>query len=207
MVRVAILDRHPTVRAGAGAVLRDQHDLVPVGAAADGAELWTLLGRAQPDVVLLDHSPHLGDDLGLCLRIKRRLLGPRVVVHAAVPSAGLVVSATLAGADGIVAKAADVRELLHALRAVAGGHDAMPAVTPHQQTQAGALLARRDRAIYAMRLAGTRPREIAAVVGLSTAELHARVRAIVAILAAGGRAAAPPARFVRPAPAAPEAVA
>ena len=191
MIRIAILDRHPTVRAGADAVLRAHHDLVPVGAAADGRELWTVLNRTRPDVVLLEHSSHLGDDLGLCLRITTRLLGPRVVIHAAEPRTDLVVPARLASADGIVAKAADVRDLVHAVRTVARGGRVLPCATPRLVAEAGARLTRRDRAIYAMRLAGTAPGDIAATVGLSRSELEARVRAILATLSGAPACAGP----------------
>jgi DNA-binding NarL/FixJ family response regulator len=183
MIRVASLDPHPTVRAGADAVLRAQHDLVSVGSAAGSRELWTLLNRTRPDVVLLGLGPHLGDDLGVCLRIKTRLLGPRVVIHAATPGADLVVPATLARADGMVGKAAEVRELLLVLRAVAAGERVLPALTPRLQAAAAARLEPHDRAIYAMRLAGTRRRDIAMTVGLSGRQLDARVRTIIATLA------------------------
>ncbi len=183
MIRVAILDRHPTVRAGAEALLRGQHDLVPVGSAADPQALWTLLNRTRPDVVLLGLEGHGGDELGLCLRIRTRLLGPRVVLHVAEPSTELIVPATLARADGMVGKAAEVRELLHVLRAVAGGEPLLPALTPRLQADAGARLDPHDRAIFAMRLAGTRSRDIATTVGLSGPALDARVRSLIATLA------------------------
>jgi DNA-binding NarL/FixJ family response regulator len=105
------------------------------------------------------------------------------VLHVAEPSTELVVPATLARADGIVGKSAEVRELLHVLRAVAGGERVLPAVTPRLQAAAGARLAPQDRAIYAMRLAGTRSRDIATTVGLSGPALDARIRAVIAALA------------------------
>lgn len=183
MIRVAILDRHPTVRAGADALLRGRHDLVPVGCAADSHELSTLLNRTRPDVVLLGVGPHVGDDLGLCLSIRTRLLAPRVVLHAAEPGLGLIVPATLARADGLVGKAAEPRELLHALRAVAAGERLLPALTPRLKGEGAARLHPQDRAIYAMRLAGTRSRDIAATVGLTGHQLDARLRTIIATVA------------------------
>ena len=55
----------------------------------------------------------------------------------------------------------------------------MPEVGPHQHSRAAGRLDPRDRPIFAMRLAGTSPRDIAEVVGLGIAALNARIQAIV----------------------------
>ncbi len=60
----------------------------------------------------------------------------------------------------------------------------LPSVAPRDQSRLAALLEPRDRPIFAMRLAGTSPREIAAVVGLGVAALNARIGAIVGQLGA-----------------------
>jgi DNA-binding NarL/FixJ family response regulator len=189
MIRVAIVDRHPTVRAGLDAILGAQPDMVAVGAAADGRELWPLLHRARPDVVVLDAGPAPAA-LVMCLQVKSRPLGPRVVLFAAEVSSEAIVPAALAGADAVADKAGDVRELLHAIRAVARGERALPRFTPRLQAHAAAQLSHGDRAIFAMRLAGTPQSEIAATVGLSVHDLDARTTAILAILSGSGAPAA-----------------
>jgi DNA-binding NarL/FixJ family response regulator len=181
MIRVAVVDRHPTVRAGLDAILGAQPGMVAVGGAAGGRELWPLLHRARPAVVVLDAHP-LGDALRLCLQIKAGLVRPRVVLHAPEVRTAAIVPARLAGADAIVDKTADVRELLHAIRTVAGGESALPRITPRLQTDAALRLAPQDRAIFAMRLAGTSAPDIAATVGLGTEALEARTAAILATL-------------------------
>jgi DNA-binding NarL/FixJ family response regulator len=180
-IRVATFDHHPTVLAGMEAILRLEPDLVHVGAAADRYELWPLLHRTQPDVVVLDHRPGSGG-LELCLRITGRRPAPRVLLFGADmgPEAG--VAATLAGAAAIVDKGAPVRELLESIRAVASGDDVLPAIPPRVQSRAAARLGTRDRAIFAMRLAGTSTAGIAGVLGLGAPELRARLAAIVARL-------------------------
>jgi DNA-directed RNA polymerase specialized sigma24 family protein len=69
------------------------------------------------------------------------------------------------------------------LRAVRG-EQTLPSVGPRQRARAASRLDPRDRPIFAMRLAGTSPRDIATVVGMTVTALNARVQAIVAQLAA-----------------------
>jgi DNA-binding NarL/FixJ family response regulator len=183
LIRVAVLDPHPAVRAGVEAVLAGQPDLTSAGSAADAQELWPLLRRSRPDVLLLDQRARCGEGLVLCRRVTAPLLAPRVVLCAAHAHADLIVPATLAGAAGLVDKAADLRELLAAIRTVAAGRSALPTVTPRLQSCAAARLGPVDRAIFAMRLAGTTPRAIGATVGLGGHELDARITAILTVLA------------------------
>jgi DNA-binding NarL/FixJ family response regulator len=181
MIRVATLDRQPMARAGVAAVLRAEPDLAHVGAAADPQALVEMLEHTRVDVVVLDHV-HGGDGLELCLRIARCPGAPRVLVFAAGAGPHAVVQATLAGAGAIVDKAAPVDELLETIRVLAAGEHVLPAVTLRRQRCAAALLAPRDRAIFAMRLAGTTVADIGAVVGLHVAHVRARIAAIVAVL-------------------------
>jgi DNA-binding NarL/FixJ family response regulator len=186
LVRVAVLDPHPAVRAGLHAVLSAQPDLVPVGAAADEEALWPLLHRARPSVLLVDHVPGSSDGIGLARRVKSAVLGPKVVVCATGARRDLTVAAALAGADAVVDKADELAELLRAIRAVAAGDRVLDRVTPRLQAEAGARLGHLDRAIFAMRLAGTSPRDVAATTGLSPRALDARLGRIVAVLGGGG---------------------
>jgi DNA-binding NarL/FixJ family response regulator len=186
MIRVAVLDRHPAVRAGMGAILDSQPGMAMAGAAADPRELWSLIYRARPDVVLVDHDPGACNGLGVCMRLKSGVPTPRVVLWVADGGPDVVVPATLAHADALVDEAADERELLHAIRVVAAGGTLLPAVTPILQAHTAARLRPQDRAIFAMRLAGTAPADIATTVGVSRRDLLARAHAIVARLGAPG---------------------
>jgi len=185
VIRVAVLDRHPAMRSGIEAILDAHPGLAPAGAAAQPSELAAVLYRGRPDVVLVEHDARARDGLALCLNLTARPLAPSVVLWAAEPRPALVVPAAIALASAIVDRAADTRELVHAIRAAGAGGRVLPAMTPRLQSDAAARLAPRDRAIFAMRLAGTAPADIAHTVGLRPGELHGRLQAIVAALGAG----------------------
>ena len=118
------------------------------------------------------------DELEHVRRVKIEAPRTRVVLYVAEPAPELLLAAAIAGADGVLDKAADTSELLCALR----GEPALPAVAPQVQARAAARLDPRDRPIFAMRLAGTSVRDIAGVVGMTVAALNMRVQAIVAQL-------------------------
>jgi DNA-binding NarL/FixJ family response regulator len=149
VTRIAIVDPQPAVRAGLMALLRGEPGLVPVGSAGTAEEALELVARTSPDIVLLE--PHLGvdDGLQLCRRITADD-GPRVVAYTEAGDAALEVALRVAGADGVVDKQATPDELFEALRTVARGRTALPALTPGQLRAAAARVESDDLALLAM---------------------------------------------------------
>ena len=125
LVRAVVVDDHPAMRTGIRAVLDAAPGLELVGEASHGRELWPILERTAPDVVIMDlHLPD-EDGLLLCHRIKRRPPAPRVVISSAYADASLVAPALLAQADALLAKHATSPVLCETLREVVG--EARPA--------------------------------------------------------------------------------
>jgi len=187
MVRVAIVDRRPAVRHGYEAILRARHDLAPAGSASGRLELWPLAYRTDPELILVG-EPEGEDQLALCLRIAAKLPRARLVVAAERPE--LALPAAFARVHGVVAATADVHCLLDCLRAVARGESRLPEISAATQRAAAARLGAHDRAILAMRLAGTPERDIARTVGLHRRALPGRYARIVAALRGCGSAPA-----------------
>ena len=184
MVRIATLDDHPVVSAGLAAMVEPEPDLIAVGSATAEAELWPLLRRAAPSLVVLDvHHPGR-DGLALCMAIKSRPLAPRVVLYTSMPVDELVVPAALAGADAIVAKSESRAALLQAFRDPVGA--AAPpltaGVTHALLTAAARRLEPKDHSILAMRLAGTSFADIADTLGRRVAEVRDHTLAIMRTL-------------------------
>lgn len=80
MIRVMLVDDHPALRAGLQTVLRAEPGIVPVGAASGEHDLWPLLHRARPDVVILDYHLPGTDGFLLCHKIKAGVLPPAVLL-------------------------------------------------------------------------------------------------------------------------------
>ena len=180
MIRILVVDDHPALRAGLSAVLGAEPDLVHVGASAGDEEtLWPALDKIRPDVVLLDFQLPEGDGLELCLRVKQRLLAPKVIIYSAHATSDLVLGARLAGADAMLSKSAPARELFDLIRRVAGGESAMPAVGSTNLDEAGRHIRSSDVPLLGLLLAGTPHGEIADTLGLRRGELHHRLRRLL----------------------------
>lgn len=152
---------------------------MPTGAAADEYELWPLLQRTDPDVVLVDYHLPGTDGLVLCRRLKARALAPKVIVYSAYAGAELAVPAILAGADGIVHKGVPARELYNAVRTVAGGGTLLPELSPPLVEAASTRLDERDLPLFRMLLERTPPPEVAHALGIDPETLPHRIEDLI----------------------------
>ncbi len=143
-------------------LLRGEPGLVPVGTAAGVTDAQEMLARERPDVVLLEHHLRDGDGIGLCRRLKAAGAPTRVVLYTALPADGVVLLARVAGADGIVDKAAPVAELFEAIRLVARGDTALPPLTRAQLDAAAHRVEPDDLALLAMLVDRTSLADVAA---------------------------------------------
>ena len=162
MIRIAIVDDHPALRAGLRTVLTSEPGIVYAGeSSGDEESLWPMLNTARPDLVLMDyHLPH-GDGLQLCYRVKQDLPAPRVIVFSAYASSELSLPAMLAGADAVLSKAVGARELFEAIRLVNRGERLLEPLSATALRESSARIPERDRVLMGMLLDGASEPEAA----------------------------------------------
>jgi two-component system, NarL family, response regulator DevR len=175
MIRVAVVDDHHVVRLGLHTAIRSEPGLVPAGFAASAAELAPVLYRNRPDVVLLDYNLPDVDGLTVCRDIKSHVHAPGVILYSAFADASMTVPAIVAGADGIVNKGVPAGELFEAIRDVAGGGDALPAVSSDLLAAASLALDEEDLPILGMLIDRTPPDHIADTLRLELPTLKRRI--------------------------------
>jgi DNA-binding NarL/FixJ family response regulator len=188
VTRIAVIDPQPAVRAGLSMLLRTEPGLVPVGAAAGAHDGAQLADRLRPDVVLLE--PHLldGDGLGLCRRLRAASYGPRVLLyHGGEPDPALPILARVAGADALVDKSDDPAVLFEAIRVVARGGQALPAVSPEALAAAAHRVEADDLALLAMLVDGTSTGDVAAALRLDERRVARRTERVLGRLRARRR--------------------
>lgn len=183
MIRVAVVDDHPALRAGLQTVLDSEPHIVFVGG-SDGAEehVWPMLNLVRPDVLLLDYHLPRGDGLQLCYRIKHDVPAPRIIIFTAYASPTLALPATLARADGILAKGAGARDLFSAIRLVYAGEQALPPISAKVLEEASEDLLGDDRALVGMLLDGSSEAEVARTLRVHTREVRHSVQRILRAL-------------------------
>jgi DNA-binding NarL/FixJ family response regulator len=179
VTRIAVVDPQPAVRAGLTMLLRTEPGLVPIGAATGAADGLELVERLRPDVVLLEHHLLDGDGLSLCRRLKALAAAPRVILYTADPEGTLVLLGRIAGADGLVDKADDPRDLFEAIRIVARGGDALPPIEPEQLGEAANLSDPEDLALLAMLVDGTPASDAADTLRLDRRKVGRRIERLL----------------------------
>jgi DNA-binding NarL/FixJ family response regulator len=187
MIRVAIVDDHHALRLGLDTAIRSEPGLVPAGVAATAAELAPVLYRNRPDVVLLDYNLPDVDGLTVCRDIKSQVPAPGVILYSAFADASMTVPAIVAGADGIVNKGVPARELFEAIREVARGGDALPAISGELLEAASLTLDEEDLPILGMLIDRTPAHEIADTLRLELPPLRRRIGRMLGRLQASVR--------------------
>ena len=119
-IRVVIADDHPVVRDGLRRILELEADVVVVGEARNGADALDLIGRVNPDVLLLDLLMPKVSGLDV-IRGLQRNSATRILVLTAMTDRQHLVDAVRLGVQGIISKDAPVEKLLKSIRQVAAG--------------------------------------------------------------------------------------
>jgi DNA-binding NarL/FixJ family response regulator len=179
VTRVAVVDPQPAVRAGLVMMLRAEPGMVPVGTAAGAADGHALLARERPDVVLLEPRLLEGDGIALCRRVKAEQLDAHVVLYTSQPDEELELLARVAGADGLVDKAASPADLFEAIRLVARGETALPPLTREQLQAAAHRVEPDDLALLAMLVDRTPPADVAATLHMDRGRVAKRTERVL----------------------------
>jgi DNA-binding NarL/FixJ family response regulator len=184
VIRVAVIDPQPAVRAGLTMLLRAEPGMVPVAAATGAGEAQELLARERPDVVLLEHHLREGDGISLCRRLKAEGDLPRVILYTTLPDPEVELLGRVAGADGMVDKAAAPADLFEAIRIVARGDLALPPLTRAQLDAAAHRVEPEDLALLAMLVDRTSHADVADTLQLPPRKLAKRIERLLGKLRA-----------------------
>ncbi|MCQ6258619.1 response regulator transcription factor [Pseudomonas hefeiensis] len=177
VIRVALVDDHSLVRDGIRALLSVMPQLDVVGEAENGAQAIEMVGRCQPDLLLMDIS--LKDMNGLELT---RLLGKqypslKILILSMYDNYEYVSESVRSGASGYVLKNAPSREIIAAIEAIISGGTFYSAEIAQRlatdQTTDNELTPRESQVLYKM-VQGLNNKEMARELDISvrTVETH-----------------------------------
>ena len=121
MIRVLLADDEPMIRIGVKTILTTDPGIEVIAEAADGREAVDLVRLHRPDIVLLDIRMPRSDGLSAAAELARAAPDVAVIMLTTFDEDEYVAQALATGVSGFLLKAADPRELILGVRAVAEG--------------------------------------------------------------------------------------
>jgi DNA-binding NarL/FixJ family response regulator len=106
VIRALVVDDHPVVRAGLGALFDAADDIQVIATGSSGEEAVALVAEHRPDVVLMDLRMAGIDGDEATARIVADWPGTRVIILTTYENDDAILSAISAGASGYLLKAA-----------------------------------------------------------------------------------------------------
>lgn len=180
-ITVVIVDDHPVVRDGLGAMLSTESDIDLVGEAGTGAEALALIAALRPAVVVVDI---LLPDMGgaeIIRQVCERSSDIAFVVLTSVAGDEEIYRALEAGARGYLFKDMARKELIQAIRAVHGGKRYIPAPVGSRiaENLPRTDLSGREIEVLQLVAVGMRNKEIAHQLGISEATINSHMKHIL----------------------------
>lgn len=120
-IRILLADDHAILRDGIRALLSDETDLQVVGEAENGRQALEQARALRPDIVIMDIGMPLLSGLEATTQIRRDVPEARVLILTMHQNEEYLARVLAAGASGYVLKDVAGRELVSAIRQVAGG--------------------------------------------------------------------------------------
>lgn len=129
MIRIAIVDDHPMVRAGLRQFFADQADFAVVGEAATGREAMDIVRKAEVDVIVMDIAMPDQSGVDALAAIKARAPELPVLILSGFPEEHYATTLLRQGASGYLNKDCDPEELVKAIRTLYRGRKYITAST------------------------------------------------------------------------------
>jgi DNA-binding NarL/FixJ family response regulator len=185
-VRILLADDHVTVRHGLKLLIDSQPDMKVVAEASDGNHALQLVAETKPDVVVMDISMPGMNGLVATQKLKQRHPEIAIVTLTRHGDDAYLQELLRAGVSGYVLKQSAPTELLHAIRAAAGGGQYLDSTLTARVTaqflsregkrvsKSGATITQRESDVLRLIASGYSNKEIAARMTLSvkTVEAH-----------------------------------
>lgn len=121
VIRVALVDDHSLVRDGIRALLSVMPQLNVVGEAENGAQAIEMVGRCQPDLLLMDIGLKDKNGLELTRLLAKQYPSLKILILSMYDNYEYVSESVRSGASGYVLKNAPSREIIAAIEAIISG--------------------------------------------------------------------------------------
>ncbi len=183
-IRVLVVDDHPMLRDGIGAILANEPDLAMIGEAGDGPSAVAMFRQLLPDVTLMDVQMPGMSGIDALVAIRKEFPDARILVLTTYPGDAQAVRAMKSGASGYMLKSSLRCEIVDVIRAVHRGesHVAPDVAAEIAQHLADEPLSAREASVLRLVAIGGSNREIASELAISEETVKAHMKSIFAKL-------------------------
>ncbi|OWQ44574.1 DNA-binding response regulator [Roseateles noduli] len=188
-IRLLVVDDHPMVRTGIGAVVSGQADMTLVGEAEDGLEAVTMFERHRPDITLMDLQMPRMNGMVAMGEILKRWPAARIVVLTTYRGDVQALRALKIGAWGYLLKNTLRKELVSAVRDVHAGKRYVAAEVALELSRrvADEALSAREVEVLGEVAAGGANKQVADRLGVSEETVKSHMKNILVKLGASDR--------------------
>lgn len=172
MINIIIADDHAIVRKGLDLFLKFEDEVRLVGEANDGEELLKLLSKLKAEVILLDIDMPKMNGITALRALQDEFPDVRVIIMSMHPEEIYGPTVRKLGAQGYISKDADPKEVVNAIRVVAGGdlyfrEDLYTVKTPQREKQRKIKLSSRESEVLKLLSIGKSNKDISEELGIS----------------------------------------
>lgn len=172
MINIIIADDHAIVRKGLDLFLKFEDEVRLVGEANDGEELLKLLSKLKAEVILLDIDMPKMNGITALRALQEDFPDVRIVIMSMHPEEIYGPTVRKLGAQGYISKDADPKEVVNAIRVVAGGdlyfrEDLYTVKTPQREKQRKIKLFSRESEVLKLLSIGKFNKDISEELGIS----------------------------------------
>jgi DNA-binding NarL/FixJ family response regulator len=172
--RIFVVDDHPMILSGVGAMINAEEGLTIVGLAANADEAFEGIGKSLPDVAVIDISLPGTSGVMLIERLVESFPGLGCIALTAHEDPGCLRQVLAAGGRGFVVKRSTATDLLQAIRCVLAGENyvdpalAARILSPRHGSQCDpGSLSDRERSVIQLVALGYSNKEISSRLNLS----------------------------------------
>jgi len=188
-IRVMMVDDHPLLSEGLATVIKNQHDMLPVGQASSGREAIKRLNECRPDVTLMDLRLPDMSGIDAMIAIRSKFLEARYIILTTFAGDAEIQRALEAGARASVLKTMLPNDLVDVIRQVHAGKKKIPSeiaayLAEHYSDEQ---LTPREVDILRQLAGGNRNRDIAEKLFIAEETVKAHLKHIMEKLGANDR--------------------
>ena len=121
-IKIILVDDHHLFRDEIKDLLSDSDDIVIIGEASDGKELFTKIENLQPDIIIMDISLHGMSGIEITKKLYMDHPDIKVLILSKYYNEEFVLNSQKAGARGFLPKTSSGNEILEAIHSIKNGN-------------------------------------------------------------------------------------